>query len=389
MALQALNPSNPVQDPTQAFLGSLLPTFRAGAEIKNTITQAAQNPQAQKQKALLAPASQAFSSLRSGNPEAAATVMDRQAIARRNSGDEQGAVMLEALSKLTREKPAEALEQLSAMMTRIPGGTEVMENSAKLNKELRDERAAGEKVTLDNAELGIKKENARIAAMQAQLARETNELKKQDLQIKIAEAETKRADTQKAKAAQLASSEATTQNLSETIDRILGQSVIRNKEGKTVGYSGALKSAAGPTASRLPTFSQNVADLEEEVKTLTSQVTLAKISELKGMGALSDKESDLLGSSLQSLSLRQSPEKFVANLERVKSLIQKAQLATRTRLIDDEKPPTMTAGAGPAAVSPTSPAPNGAVAAAMSPDKAKELSALEAELARRNAVVKR
>ncbi len=152
MALQALNQSNPVQDPTQAFLGSLLPTFKAGAEIKNTITQAAQNAQAQKQKALLAPAGEAFSALRSGNPEAAASVMDRQAAARRNSGDEQGAVMLEGLSKIAREKPAQALEQLSAMLSRVPGGSEIIDNSKKLAEDRRAQELQGFKVRKDKAE---------------------------------------------------------------------------------------------------------------------------------------------------------------------------------------------------------------------------------------------
>ena len=169
------------------------------------------------------------------------------------------------------------------------------------------------------ADILINKENARIAALNAAIARETNTLKRQELQQKIDEAKEKRDQTDREQQATLANQSADIDNFINTATRI--KQTPRD----------IINAATGPIASRLPTTNQGVADFEALVETLGSQAFLAQIPKIKGTGNLTEKEGDKLQASLQNLSLKQSPDRLLANVDEAVRLLEKARVTITAR----------------------------------------------------------
>jgi len=88
---------------------------------------------------------------------------------------------------------------------------------------------------------------------------------------------------------------------------------------------GVVKRATGPIESRIPTTSQDVADLEERINNLDAQAFMSQVPLLKGMGALSNAEGQKLSASLQNFSLRQSATQLLENVTEAERLILKAR----------------------------------------------------------------
>lgn len=159
----------------------------------------------------------------------------------------------------------------------------------------------------------IAKENARIAALNAAQAKETNTLKRLELQQKIDEAKEKRDAADRDQKATVANQSADIDNFLNTAARIL-------QTPKDV-----IASATGPVASRLPTLSADVSDFEALVEALGSQAFIAQIPKIKGTGSLSEKEGDKLQASLQTLSLKQSPARLIENVTEAVRLLKKVR----------------------------------------------------------------
>lgn len=159
----------------------------------------------------------------------------------------------------------------------------------------------------------IAKENARIAALNAAQAKETNTLKRLELQQKIDDSKEKRDAADRDQKATVANQSADIDNFLNTAARILQtpQNVIA--------------SATGPVASRLPTLSADVSDFEALVEALGSQAFIAQIPKIKGTGSLSEKEGDKLQASLQTLSLKQSPARLIENVTEAVRLLKKVR----------------------------------------------------------------
>lgn len=172
------------------------------------------------------------------------------------------------------------------------------------------------------ADILINKENARIAALNAAIAKETNNLKRQELEQRIKDAQATRDAAAREQTATFNSQVADIDNFLNTAERIK-QTPIK-----------IVESATGPIASRLPTTNQDVADFESLVETLGSQVFIAQIPKIKGAGALSEKEGDKLQASVQNLGLKQSPARLIENVNEAVRLMEKARknLADRSGL---------------------------------------------------------
>lgn len=165
----------------------------------------------------------------------------------------------------------------------------------------------------------IAKENARIAALKVAQDKETNILRRQELQQKIDEAKDKRNTADREQKATFSSQIADIDNFLNTAERII-------QTPKNI-----IESATGPIASRLPTTSADVADFESLIETLGSQVFIAQIPKIKGTGALSEKEGDKLQASVQNLSLKQSPARLIENVKEAVRLIEKARINLAVR----------------------------------------------------------
>ena len=159
----------------------------------------------------------------------------------------------------------------------------------------------------------IAKENARIAALNAAQAKETNVLRRAELKQKIDDATEKRDAADRDQKATVANQSADIDNFLNTAQRIL-------QTPKDV-----IASATGPVASRLPTLSSDVADFEALVEALGSQAFIAQIPKIKGTGSLSEKEGDKLQASLQTLSLKQSPARLEENVKEAVRLLKKVR----------------------------------------------------------------
>ena len=296
--------------------------------------------------------SQAFNAIRSGNVQVAKDLIDQRIVAMENSG--QPTQKMQVIRQALEGDPKAVQSQLGLVLSAVDpdrwmkfatgstalekAGAELTESQAKAQSAAVAAKFAESNAALDLQKKGwditkiqedikIAKQNAGIAALNAQIAREGNDLKRRELQLKVQEMEQKRDEAVRGKVAEASTAAAQADNLLNTVEKALSMSVTgRDKAGKPTGFTGTITSATGPISSRMPTLSQDVADFEETINTLGSQITMSRIGEMKG--ALSDKDLATLQSSLQSLSLRQSPQQLVNNLLEVQRLTQKARKNT-------------------------------------------------------------
>jgi hypothetical protein len=290
------------------------------------------------------------------NPQVFITQAKEKALAARNSGDEDDATLFEQLAEAAADPqrgPAIVFKSLAARTAGIPGAKEMFETIDKSLGTAREEALAPEKLREQTAKAGeaessaqksavaakfaesnavidlqkkgwditkiqsdidIAKQNSRIAAMNAATAREGNALKRQENELKLKEMIDKRDATVREKVADIESARADMDNFLNTADRILATP------------KNVVARAAGPIDARMiPTFRESTADFEALVETLGSQAFMAQIPKLKGAGALSDAEGKKLQSSLQNLSLSQSPERLLENVKEAQRLIMKGR----------------------------------------------------------------
>lgn len=312
---------------------------------------------------------QAYSAIQNGKPEVAKDILDQQIAAFQNSGHDtkdlmairesmdrnpEGAAANMALS-LSSFDPEKWGKIASEMRSSQMAPSELSASQAKASKAATDAKFAESKAVQDLAkggwdiqklqnDIGISRQNSQIAAMNAQTAREGNaiksqgnNLKMQELQLKLQDKVQKRDQAVQQKAAEVTSARGSIDNFLNTADRVL------QTDPDIVG------SAAGPISSRTPTLSQDTADFEELLSTLSSQAFMSQIPGMKGLGALSEKEGDKLQSSLQNLSLRQSPERLMENVREAQRLIMKSRQNLSTKYgVPDVTPDTPAAAPAPA-----------------------------------------
>jgi hypothetical protein len=330
----------------------------------------------EQQQNTLRQGTQVYTAIKSGNLPVAEMQLKEQAEALRNAGREKEAQGYDDLSNLIRLNPTGAQTTIALTIAGLPGGKDFLESAdktlstqrsealqpsvlkeavAKTDKAVSDAIVAKETATNAPAmakadadlkaaqaqkaqveakyaeqvtKLGIRKteediiinkENARISALNAAIARETNVIRQGELRQKIDDAKEKRDAADREQQATLANQSADIDNFINTATRI--KQTPRD----------VINSATGPIASRLPTTNQDVADFEALVETLGSQAFLAQIPKIKGTGNLTEKEGDKLQASLQNLSLKQSPDRLLANVDEAVRLLEKARVTITAR----------------------------------------------------------
>lgn len=357
-------------NPTPSALASLMVKYPDVAEKLKTSYNALNEEQ---RNAKVGQASQVYAALRAGKPDIAQNLLSTQIDALRNSGMEQDAKNLQTLSDLIKVSPETATTSTGLFLASAMGADKFTENFSKLENERRAQAKEGAELSEAQAkaqkaateakfaesnaimditkkgwditklqeDIAIAKENARIAAAQVALSREGNALKRQELGLKVDEMKQKREETVRTKVADLESARSSIDNLLNTADRVLA-----------TPYK-IINGATGPINTRIPTTSQDTADFEELVATLGSQAFLAQVPTMKGLGALSDAEGKKLQSALQSLSLRQSPDRLIANIREAQRIMLKARKSLADRYgLPDNVPDTPAAASQGGAGSP-------------------------------------
>lgn len=306
---------------------------------------------AEQQRVELDQTAQVYSALRSNRPDLAAKLLRDRGSAYSNAGDSQRADAAERLAQLAEQFPEQAAQMASFRLAALPGGDKVIESIGKLGVESRaaaeapyelkkkqaDATTAEAKakyaesdVLLDlekkgwdikkvQADIQADRERNRIAAMNAAISRETNDLKRQELQLRVQEARSALDEKIRGRVAEAESGAASIDNMLNTIERV--------KRSKDLG------DVTGSIEGRMPAFlDSGNADAIALIETLGSQAFVAQIPSIKGTGALSDAEGKKLQSALQSLDRTQSEEQFRANLDEAARLLTKARqnLSKRT-----------------------------------------------------------
>lgn len=350
--------------------------------MKDQFKQAWETRSAQQQQNDLGHISQVYGALQSGNSDVAASLLEQRVQALRNSGNEADAKSAETMAAVVRAHPELARSMVGMKLSAIPGGDKVIDGAAKLRGEGRADELQGpaveeakakahsasvaakfaesnaaidlEKKGWDikklQADITVAKLNVAIAAQQAAIAREANGIKRQELQIQLQNMLDARDEKVRTRTADLESARISMDNFLNTADRFLAAAA--DKDGKP---SSTLKAAAGPLDSRLPTVQGDVADLEALAETLGSQAFMSQIQAMKGtgggIGSLTEQEGDKLQSSLQNLSLKQSPEQLLANVKEAQRLILKARKNASSRYGMPESVPDTPAAASAASPS--------------------------------------
>jgi hypothetical protein len=322
---------------------------------------------AEQQKAELGAASRVFGALNANRPDMAEALLTERIEALKNAN--QPATEEEGILEIIRTDPNRAKGYLGVTLASIVGPEKFAESFGKIGGELREQEMApaqlseaqskaqkaavdakfaesqaaldlqkrGWDITKIQEDIKIARENSRIAAINASISRESNDLKRAELAAKLAEAQEKRDAALREKVATVESASASMDNMLNTADRILSTpaSVIR--------------AATGPISTRTPTLSQDTADFEELVNTMSSQAFLAMIPTFKGGGgAGADAEGAKLQQALQNLSLRQSPERLLENVREAQRLILKGRSSlARKHGLPETVPDTPAARGGP------------------------------------------
>lgn len=297
---------------------------------------------------------QAYSAIQNGRPDLASSILDERIKAAENSGaDTTDLVSLkQSLERDPRATGAGLALTMSALdpegWSKIAGESreaalapsKLTESQAKASKAATDakfaESAAVQDLTKGGWEIqklandiNISKLNSQIAAMNAETNRldsgtksEANRLKTDELRLKMQDKVEAREAAIRDKVATVETARTNIDNLNNTIYKALQTP------------ADVIESVTGPISSRAPTLSQDSADFEEVINTLKSQAFLAQIPTFKasgGAGALSDAEGAKLESSLQSLSLRQSPKALTENLKEIQRLVTKGRDSLKTK----------------------------------------------------------
>lgn len=291
-----------------------------------------------------------YAAASSETPEIAADLALEQATAYRNRGMEKEAKELEDLARLTKLDPKTA--QISAAgylaatdpdkfgetaskleadrRARALEGADLTEKQAKAHSAAVAAKFAESEAALDLSKKGwdifkiqedakIAKENTKIAALNAATAKESNEIKREDLKAQLAEATRKRDIELREKTAKLESERGSMDNMLNTIEQVL----------KTP--AGVLDDITGPIDTWLPTLGDAEKAAEKKVELLSAQAFLAQLPNMSGFGSLSDAEKKAIESSLQSFSLEQDTEDLLKNVREAKRLLVKmrSNLATK------------------------------------------------------------
>lgn len=319
------------------------------------------------QRSKLSRGASVLAAFNSGASDIGISMLEEEAAALRNSGDEAGAKAMDTYAKLAKLDPVGVEANIGSMIAQLPGGKDALEAISKQRAEKRladrapsdltEAQAKAQKSAVDakfaesNAvaelqkkgwditkiqeDIGIAKQNSRIAAANAAANRESNQIKREEMGLKLQEMKQKRDELVQGKSADVEAARSGMDNMLNTADRILKTPI------------GAIKAATGPIDSRMPTVQRDVADFEALVDTLGSQAFISQIPNMKGMGALSNAEGEKLQAALQNFSLKQSPERLIENIKEAQRLILKGRANLSKRYgVPDSIPDTPAVSTG-------------------------------------------
>lgn len=221
-------------------------------------------------------------------------------------------------------------------------GQDLTAETARRGQDIRlAEGAANRQIAAAN--LNLRQQEVRLKALEAgnanldrQLARETNDLKKQELQQKLA-ANAAKSEQAKAELQSTASSAVSTYDRGiQTVDEILGSPGLTS----VVGVPGITKFLPGTDAQRTVGL----------IDTLKSQTFLGEVEKMKGLGALTEAEGAKITSAVGSLNTSMREEDFKRSLGQIRNYFEQGKQRTLKKYGSVLKPSEPAQSATPAAL---------------------------------------
>lgn len=227
-------------------------------------------------------------------------------------------------------------EQYFAAQDKIVGQRQ---NQQKLEETARSNRAGealqargqditirGQNISAQNAALSREIQRAEVQdkVLDRQIARETNQIKLEELRQKQLDVRSK-ADA--ARADRQAAAQGAVDTFSTALDSL---SEIEHSPGlkKAVGFNSAFPTVPGTDA----------ANFEARLDTFKAQTFLPMVASLKGMGALSDAEGKKLSDAVGALSPKMSEDAFRSSIGKIRTQLEN-KLGTVKRQFDYQEPP--------------------------------------------------
>ena len=302
--------------------------------------------------------------LQSGRPDVALGQLETRIAKMQEAGQDPGPLTL--IRDLVKQDPKQAYGATLSILSGLPGGDKVVESLGKLeirpftvrkaeaeagkeealaakagedaktaavtakyaeSNALKDLEERGWRIDALKADIDFKKQSARIAALNASLAKEQNDLKREELLIKRDEALRVRDEKVREKAAMAEAEVGAIDNGLNTIDRFLSMA----QDPKTKKPSSTLRAAAGPIDSRLPTFQTDVANLEGFITSMKSQAFLTAVRQAGSMSGMTEKEGDKLESAILNLDLRQGAQQVLDNIAETQRIFLKSRKAAEKK----------------------------------------------------------
>lgn len=287
-----------------------------------------------------------LSALEKGNSETATKVIDSQIEAAKQSKNADAVERLEVLRNSVIANPNAARFMMKGalfanmgkdygdLMKNIESAetesatrdSSVRKGEAEATKAETDAQYAGEKARVDIADkrslIEDRKFDQRIKTMEVALSKETNELKREELQIKIDDAKRAREESTRMKTAEAdtaMSSIATTKGLLSDI--LSDEDTLRSATGV-----GAWRGAIPGTQSR---------SMAGKIEQLQNALAAENLDRLKG--AMSDKDIQFIKNISANLDRYQDEDKLVAELKRVQQVLNDAEVRASKKYGRDGK----------------------------------------------------
>lgn len=309
-----------------------------------------------------------YSALRNGRPDAALQVLDQQIAAMENTG--QDVSDLKNIRAQIQRDPNVAAGHVGLVLSSVDPDRwskvatemraseqapfDLTEKQAKAQKAAVDAKFAESMAVQDLQKKGweiaklqedteVSRQNSKIAAINAQIARETKPDKINELRQKMQGEQAKRDTAIREKAAEIATARSGIDNSLSVIDRLIKNPELDNILGAVEGgsfYPGTLVGLVSPFSD-----ADKRADAMADLENIQSQSFLNNLMDARAKGAtfgdLTEKEGDRLINYVRNLSQKQSEGQFRSNLSEVQRLLLKSRSSLSDRYgVPDVTPDT-------------------------------------------------
>ena len=230
----------------------------------------------ERQNAALQQSGQVFSAFRSGQPEIAISLLDRQIEGKRNSGDEEGAKFLETWRNVAKENPKATEDYFGFTISQMPGGDKVIESAVKLGGELRAQAKAPAELTQ-----AIAAANKAVADATTAQATATNaaDRAKADADKAVADANAAKVKAKYAEQVEIAGLNKTNWDINNLRSQIGDRSARLNLD---------TQKTAADVAAKMSDIQKNLTDIPADTRKLINESAVLAATSKQSAGQFND-----------------------------------------------------------------------------------------------------